>query len=71
MESFNKYNEMTLIELNKELNDLKSNHEEIKLNILSGLDQIKLIEENINENVDKLRENEDQYIIIIDEINSR
>jgi len=71
MESFSNYKDMSLIELNKQLNDLKSDHDKVKSLILFDLDEIKLIEDKININVEKLRDNEDKYIIIIDEINSR
>ncbi len=68
MENLKQY---TPIELLKILNDLKLDHEKIKLEIIESTNQVDLLEEKINTSLSILKELEENYIEIIEEINNR
>jgi uncharacterized coiled-coil DUF342 family protein len=61
----------TAIELLKYINDIKSKHDTLKDEIIQHTNEIDDIEKIINDKLDKIKELEDEYIILIDEFNNR
>lgn len=65
------YSELSMIELTNLINQVKLKHDNIKENILAMVNQVEELENIINNDLIKLREFEDQYIKLIEELNNR
>jgi len=63
--------EYTPIELLKILNDIKSEHDKLKVSIVEDTNQVDVLEQKINNELLLLSELENNYIEIIEEINNR
>lgn len=61
----------TSTEILNEINKLKKKHELIKTNIIELTNQIENIEIEINEKIKILTELEENYIILVEELNNR
>jgi hypothetical protein len=66
-----KYSELSMIELTNLINQVKTKHDSIKESILAMVSQVEELENMINNDLIKLREFEDQYIQLIEELNNR
>ena len=65
------YSELSMIELNNKIISIKSNHEIVKERILVEINEVEELEIKINDDLQKLRIYEDEYIKLIDELNNR
>lgn len=65
------YIDLTDIELNNEIFSTKSNHEIVKERLLISVDEIEKLEELINNDLVKLKNYEDKYVKLINELNNR
>ena len=68
MEDLSKH---TPIELNKMINDAKTEHDSLKLEIVEDTKQIDELTIKINEKLAQLEVIEKNYIILIEELNNR
>lgn len=68
MEDLSKY---TPTELLKLANDIKSEHERLKKEIIDDTYKIDELQKNINENISLLTEVEKKYVEIVEEIDNR
>lgn len=68
MENLEQY---TPIELLKILNDVKSEHDKLKIEILDNTNQVDMLDKKINDDLILLGELEKNYIELIEEINNR
>ncbi|MFW5847403.1 MAG: hypothetical protein ACOCVF_00590 [bacterium] len=64
-------NEMSLTELNLLIQKIKNKHDGLKEIIVKDVDIYDKLEKKINDNIKQLKELEDNYIKIIDELTSR
>lgn len=65
------YSELSMIELNNKIISTKANHEIVKERILVEINEVEELEIKINDDLQKLRIYEDEYIKLIDELNNR
>jgi len=65
------YSELSMIELNNKIISTKTNHEILKERILAEINEVEELEIKINDDLQKLRIYEDEYIKLIDELNNR
>lgn len=65
------YSELSMIELNNKIISIKTNHEIVKERILAEINEVDELEIKINDDLQKLRIYEDEYIKLIDELNNR
>lgn len=65
------YSELSMIELNNKIISTKTNHEIVKERILAEINEVEELEIKINDDLQKLRIYEDEYIKLIDELNNR
>ena len=68
MENLEQY---TPIELLKILNDVKSEHDKLKIEILDNTNQVDMLDKKINDDLILLGELEKNYIELNEEINNR
>jgi len=72
MDLFNKnYSELSLTELNVLLNKVKTNHDTLKETVLGLISEYEKIEKKINLKFKEIKELEDSYVKIINEITNR
>ena len=65
MENLDKY---TPIELQKMGNDVKLKHDALKEEIINHIDEIRELEQKLNNKIVTLQELEDKYIMIIEKL---
>jgi len=68
MEDLSKY---TPTELLKRANDIKSEHEKIKKEIIDDTYKVDELQEKINNNISSLEKIEKEYVSIVEEIDKR
>lgn len=69
--SNNKYEKMSLTELNLVLKKIKDKHDKVKEEIIRDVDTYDRLEKTINDKIKTLKEVEDNYIKIVDELTNR
>lgn len=67
----NKYKDITMIELNNLIQKTVENHNETKEKILKLLNDVEGLENEINSELILLRDLENNYIDLIEELNNR
>ena len=68
MENLSKY---TPIELNKMINDIKIKHDTLKQELIKHTYEAEELEKKINEKIKLLTETENQYVLLIEEMEKR